>query len=79
MARWLEVLAEFDYTVVHRAGKQHTNADALSRGRQCGRDKEVVEDDPMTGAGNVEGTRRWWRMIPWQVQAMWKGRGGGGG
>ena len=46
MARWLEVLSEFDYTVVHRAGKQHTNADALS---------------------------------PWQVQAMWKGRGGGGG
>ena len=33
----------------------------------------------MAGAGNVEGMRRWWRMIPWQVQAMWKGRGGGGG
>ena len=63
VARWLEVLSEFDYTVVHGAGKQHTNADALSCGRcrQCGRDEEVVE------------------MIPWQVQAMWKGRGGGGG
>ena len=33
----------------------------------------------MAGAGNVEGMRRWWRMIPWQVQAMWKGQGGGGG
>ena len=50
VARWLEVLSEFDYTVVHRAGKRHTNADALSRGRcrQCGRDEEVMEDDPMT-------------------------------
>ena len=50
VARWLEVLSEFDYTVVHRAGKQHTNADALSRGRcrQCGRDEAVVEDDHVT-------------------------------
>ena len=28
VARWLEVLSEFDYTVMHRAGKQHSNADA---------------------------------------------------
>ena len=30
-ARWLEQLAEFQYTVVHRPGKSHSNADALSR------------------------------------------------
>ena len=29
VARWLEILSEFDCTVVHRADKQHTNADAL--------------------------------------------------
>ena len=32
VARWLELLAEYDYSVLHRQGKQHTNADALSRG-----------------------------------------------
>ena len=46
MARWLKVLSEFDYTVVHRVGKRHTNADALSSGRcrQCGRDEEDACD-----------------------------------
>ena len=38
MARWLEALAHFDYEVVHHPGKQHQNADALSRkmSKQCG-------------------------------------------
>ena len=31
MARWLESLAEYEFTVRHRPGKKHTNADALSR------------------------------------------------
>nr|VZI49393.1 unnamed protein product [Spirometra erinaceieuropaei] len=31
VARWQEMLADFDFTVVHRPGKQHLNADALSR------------------------------------------------
>ncbi|KAL5494405.1 hypothetical protein EMCRGX_G015734, partial [Ephydatia muelleri] len=45
VARWLEVLSEYDYTVIHRVGKQHTNADALSRGRcvQCGLEKKEEE------------------------------------
>ncbi|KRZ69679.1 Transposon Ty3-G Gag-Pol polyprotein [Trichinella papuae] len=34
VARWLEKLAEFDFEVVHRPGKKHHNADALSR-RAC--------------------------------------------
>ena len=40
VARWLEGMAEFNYEVVHRPGKQHCNADAPSRGqcRQCGLD-----------------------------------------
>ncbi|KAL5501944.1 hypothetical protein EMCRGX_G008627 [Ephydatia muelleri] len=38
VARWLEILAEFDIDVVHRPGLQHGNADALSRlqCKQCG-------------------------------------------
>ena len=30
-ARWLEILEEYDYRVMHRPGKNHCNADALSR------------------------------------------------
>ena len=44
MARWLEILAEFSYTLEHRAGLKHGNADGLSRQscedcRQC----ELIE------------------------------------
>ena len=30
-ARWLEILEEFDYDIQHRPGRNHGNADALSR------------------------------------------------
>ena len=30
-ARWAMILQEFDFDVLHRPGKQHQNADALSR------------------------------------------------
>ena len=35
VARWLETLAEFRYTLTHRTGPKHGNADGLSR-RPCG-------------------------------------------
>ena len=31
LARWIEELAQYDMTIVHRSGEKHTNADALSR------------------------------------------------
>ena len=34
LARWLEVLAQYNYEIKHRKGKLHGNADALSR-RPC--------------------------------------------
>jgi hypothetical protein len=39
LARWLEQLQEFDFEVVHRKGRSHCNADALSRlpCSDCGR------------------------------------------
>ena len=34
VARWLEVLQEYDFDIQHWAGRQHSNADSLSR-RPC--------------------------------------------
>ena len=34
LCRWSEFLAVYDYEIVHRSGKSHGNADALSR-RPC--------------------------------------------
>ena len=34
VARWLQKLQEYDFEIVHRTGKSHVNADALSR-RPC--------------------------------------------
>ena len=46
LARWLERLQEFNYSIVHHRGKKHTNADALSRlpGCQCGRVSDEVRN-----------------------------------
>ena len=40
-------MAEFQYEVIHRPGKQHCNADSLSRGqcRQCGLEVELETDE----------------------------------
>uniref|UniRef100_A0A3Q3NHK6 Gypsy retrotransposon integrase-like protein 1 n=1 Tax=Mastacembelus armatus TaxID=205130 RepID=A0A3Q3NHK6_9TELE len=47
VARWLEILQEYDFEIQHRPGRRHTNADALSRRpclteecRYCGRLEE---------------------------------------
>ena len=58
VARWLEALAEFDYVVVHRLGKQHTNADSLSRG-QCRQCRLEVEDSEFS-----EGKEVFWVFCP---------------
>ena len=31
VARWLERLADYDFEIVHQAGKNHANADGFSR------------------------------------------------
>ena len=38
VARWLDILAEYDFQIQHRPGAKHGNADALSRlpCKQCG-------------------------------------------
>ena len=42
MDRWLHTLQQFQFSIVHRAGRDHSNADRLSRAptspcRQCTR------------------------------------------
>jgi hypothetical protein len=45
LARWMEVLAEYNLVIEHRAGRNHQNADGLSRKTclQCGRQEVKVE------------------------------------
>ena len=58
MARWLQKLQEYDFKVIHRAGKGHTNDDALSRVlrpclvsecRHCLRNEQREEDTTANG------------------------------
>ena len=56
IARWLEVLAEYDFTILHRPGLKHSNADALSRlpCKQCGlHDPDTTVAHSDTGVGAV--------------------------
>jgi len=52
MARWLTFTEEFDYEVQQRAGKQHGNADGLSR-RPEPRDDENCNEPPETAGGTT--------------------------
>ena len=55
VARWLEALSMYDFTIVHRPGAQHLNADALSRRpcedcRYCTRQEEKEQQVALQGA-----------------------------
>ena len=46
VARWIQELNTYNLTVIHRCGKSHTNADALSRKpcKSCKRQQELQEE-----------------------------------
>ena len=54
---WLEQLQEFEFTIVHRPGKMHRNADAMSR-RHCSKDcpdtHTIVPDTILIGYSQEE-------------------------
>lgn len=63
-SRWLEILEEYDYTVEHRPGTKHGNADALSRipCRQCGYcglDNEGITTAARHILANDDGSPQW--------------------
>ena len=45
IARWLELLAEFEFTMEHRAGSKHANADGLSRCQDCSQCSRIESRD----------------------------------
>ena len=50
LARWIEKLQEFNFTVIHRQGKKHMNADAMSR-RSEQRDRLQIQEEVTECAG----------------------------
>jgi hypothetical protein len=77
-ARWIGMLEEFAYIIVHRAGTKHGNADAMSRrpcdrARCCPKEKAtneigmcgtlVLEDEPNTRRQPQE-------ERPWLIDAV---------
>ncbi len=50
IARWLQVIGEYKFDIQHRPGKQHGNADGLSRQpcKQCGRVDDETPDQLST-------------------------------
>lgn len=60
VARWLERLAEFEFTIQHRPGKSHANADGLSRlCRQCGQEAEEQTTLPVSNITPEETVNKW--------------------
>ena len=54
MARWLEILSQYDFCVVHRQGSKHGNADFLSRACEpascnCYDGQTILSDLPCSG------------------------------
>ena len=66
MARWIEILAQFDFVIEHRAGKKHANADALSRIScdpdtcECYDNISIVDDLPCGGCNTCRKRHREW-------------------
>ena len=58
VARWLEILSEYDFAVEHRPGLNHENADSLSRlsCKQCGASQDQVENQCSLQAALAQAT-----------------------
>ena len=72
-ARWLEVLSTYDFTIQHRPGNTHRNADVLSRVpcKQCGRSADNVCRIEVAGikTGNLKDQQQNW-VLPWSIEEL---------
>ena len=74
VARWLQILSEYDFQVEHRPGSQHLNADALSRRQcqQCGAEQLKAAESHYTAVLTVSaGQESWlptWNMDDFRLQ-----------
>ena len=69
LARWLERLQEYDFTIEHRAGPKHVNADAMSRlpCTQCGRSSHDEDADSFPGLDSGRGSHEDADSLPGSV------------
>ncbi len=69
IARWLECLAEFNFTVTHRIGKSHGNADSLSRAEHIPANDGTTEvDEPRALVAILPPTgNQCWEIEDWRL------------
>ena len=77
IARWIEVLSEFDFELEYRPGRKHSNADTMSRcpnPRQCSCDVVVEHDLPCKACKKC--LHRAEQMIGTLPKELWKSQNG---
>ena len=77
IARWIEVLSEFDFELEYQPGRKHSNADAMSRcpnPRQCSCDVVVEHDLPCKACKKC--LHRAEQMIGTLPRELWKSQNG---
>ena len=77
IARWIEVLSEFDFELEYRPGRKHSNADAMSRcpnPRQCSCNVVVEHDLPCKACKKC--LHRAEQMIGTLPRELWKSQNG---
>ena len=66
LARWLEILSQFNFSIIHRSGKKHLNADSLSRlpcepdDCECFDGQTILEDLPCKGCDKCQKKHQLW-------------------
>ena len=66
MARWIEILSEYDFVIEHREGRKHGNADAMSRlpcdpdNCDCYDKNTILEELPCGGCPTCRKRHRDW-------------------
>ena len=69
MARWMEVLSQYDFRIEHRKGSKHVNCDALSRipcdpcECECYDGKTVLEELPCHGCDSCVKKHKEWSIL----------------